>query len=167
MTENWNSELQNTDETAETSVKDKRIYLIRHAESQNNVAKRDSYTVWRRLRQGDISWPSNSEWSSIGSLLTIPMDTDLSPNGLIQVNTLQKHLQAIDFVNTHSIELIVHSHLIRARRTCHTLFADHPLTTIVSTHSISQDNMTKNSIDHVESDKGMFIFAETCLAFTT
>lgn len=101
------------------------IFLIRHAESQNNVAKRDTANVFRRWQRGHWSWPNATEWSSMTSLLAIPMDTDLSPDGIQQAQALQQHLQQLRFVETEGIQLIVHSHLIRARRTCHTVFAAH------------------------------------------
>lgn len=60
------------------------IFLIRHAESQNNVAKRDTANVFRRWRRGEWSWPNATEWASMTSLLAVPMDTDLSTDGLQQ-----------------------------------------------------------------------------------
>lgn len=99
------------------------IFLIRHAESQNNVAKRDTANVFRRWRRGEWSWPNATEWASMTSLLAVPMDTDLSADGVQQAQALQQQLEAARFLENEGIQLIVHSHLIRARRTCHTVFA--------------------------------------------
>eukprot|EP01033_Poteriospumella_lacustris_P010021 gene10021-7163_t len=118
------------------------IFFIRHAESQNNVAKRDAANVFRRWRHGHWSWPNATEWSSMTSLLAIPMDTDLSPDGIQQAQALQQQLQAQRFVESEGIQLIVHSHLIRARRTCHTVFAAHHLVSQLPSPSCPNDTPT-------------------------
>ena len=60
---------------------------------------------------------------SAGRLLTIPMNTDLSNEGEIMVEALRKKLQDMNFLVNQKVELIVHSPLIRARKTCHGLFS--------------------------------------------
>lgn len=102
----------------------RRIYLVRHAESQNNVAKRDAFRAWQRWSRSIWDSPSRQEWHSISTLLAVPMDTDLSPNGEQMTRALKDILQASNFLQDNQIELIVHSPLIRARRTCLNVFEE-------------------------------------------
>jgi broad specificity phosphatase PhoE len=107
----------------ETSLRKprKKLILIRHAESQNNVAKNETRAAWKNMKtlQG---FPSVSQLCSAGSLLTVPMDTDLSPDGEVMVNRLCTVMSESNFIAEHGIELVIHSHLIRAARTCGLLF---------------------------------------------
>lgn len=99
----------------------KKIFLIRHAESQNNAAMKDVNRAWRRLItfQGVPSW---KECSSVNTLLSYAMNTDLSSEGEIMISQLRRLLKNENFVEREKIELFVHSHLIRAKRTCYELF---------------------------------------------
>ncbi len=88
-----------------------------------HVAKRDARTAWRNIRKF-ASLPSRQEWYSTASLLSVPMDTDLSANGERMVAKLQTLLEGSNFLRENNVQLIVHSHLIRARRTCRGLFLE-------------------------------------------
>ena len=67
--------MQATD--ANTPPLSKRLFLIRHAESINNVDKREAAQTWRQLFLN----PSRTGWARIGRLIKVPMDSDLSPAG--------------------------------------------------------------------------------------
>ena len=105
------------------NLKRKRIYLIRHAESINNVAKLDASNAWCNLKRFE-SLPSVTQLQSLFSLCTIPMNSDLSGDGIRMVQSLRNKMIESQFVVEHGIELIVHSHLIRAVKTCQILFED-------------------------------------------
>lgn len=102
----------------------RRIYLVRHAESQNNVAKRDAFRAWQKWSRSIWDSPSRQEWHSISTLFAVPMDTDLSPAGEQMTHALRNILQTSNFLQDNQIELIVHSPLIRARRTCLNVFEE-------------------------------------------
>jgi broad specificity phosphatase PhoE len=101
----------------------KKIILIRHAESINNVAKRETLDALGNLQKCK-SLPTFKQLSSAGSLLTVPMDTDLSQQGIDMVINLQKILTNTDFIRQHQVEIIIHSPLIRAKKTCYGLFSE-------------------------------------------
>ena len=101
----------------------KKVILIRHSESINNVAKRDAYEAWSNVTAFK-SLPSWSQLSSAASLLAVPMNTDLSEDGLRMVSSLKRVMDESNFVSTHGVELVVHSHLTRAARTCSVLFSN-------------------------------------------
>ena len=98
-----------------------KLLLIRHAESVNNVDKAIVGRAWRKFKS---SWsiPTSSELSTVSTLLTIPMDSDLSPDGKKMVLAQRAQLDAINFCVSYKVGLIVHSPLLRARKTCEGLF---------------------------------------------
>jgi broad specificity phosphatase PhoE len=53
------------------------------------------------------------------------MDSDLSPEGELMVNRLAEVLSQQDFLARNGVQLIVHSPLLRARKTCAGLFSSH------------------------------------------
>lgn len=103
------------------SSKQKKIILIRHSESINNVAKRDAYDAWSNMTTLK-SFPTWSQLRSTASLLAVPMNTDLSEDGVRMVSSLRRVMDDCNFVSTHDVELVVHSTLLRAQRTCLALF---------------------------------------------
>ena len=98
----------------------KRLFLVRHAESENNVDKREAK---RSLKELFIA-PKREDWQRIGRLVTVPMNSALSPDGEHMVDIQRAALERDDFVARHQIELIVHSHLLRAKLTAHGLFGN-------------------------------------------
>lgn len=105
----------------------KTIILIRHAESKNNVDK-------IQARQGClnccqcvklINW---QQVLSICSLFTIPMNTDLSLKGEKMVTIQAENIKNMKIIETLDIELVVYSHLIRAKRTCYSIFSSSNIT---------------------------------------
>mmetsp|Transcript_58817 Transcript_58817/g.102942 ORF Transcript_58817/g.102942 Transcript_58817/m.102942 type:complete len:219 (-) Transcript_58817:141-797(-) len=99
----------------------KHIWLVRHAESTNNVSKR---AAAQTLGKGKL--PSTGQWSEILSMLKVNMDTPLSEAGQKQVSAQRALLDNQVFVASNNIELVVHSHLQRACETCMGLFAGSP-----------------------------------------
>lgn len=104
-----------------SSLQPKKIILIRHSESINNVAKRDAYDAWSNITSFK-SFPTWSQVCSTASLLTVPMNTDLSGDGVRMVSNLRLAMDECDFVRTHNVELVVHSNLLRAAKTCRVVF---------------------------------------------
>lgn len=80
------------------------LYLIRHAESQHKVAKRDADAELEHLQRGKVTWPSY--WATIVPLVAVPMDSDLSERGIAQAHRLQQYLgeSALCGTRTHSID---------------------------------------------------------------
>ena len=89
----------------------KRVYLVRHAESEQNVAT-------RKLENGDL-----------GALITVcrlGMDAQLSQAGQEQLEAEGKSMCSSGFADKHGVQLVVHSPLQRARDTAIALFGGHP-----------------------------------------
>jgi broad specificity phosphatase PhoE len=98
----------------------KRLVLVRHAESQNNVDKREAK---RGLKALFIA-PKKEDWQRLRRLASVPMNSALSPEGERMVDVQRDALERDDFLARHQIELIVHSHLLRAKLTAQGLFGN-------------------------------------------
>lgn len=96
----------------------KTVWLVRHAESENNVSKR---TFRSTFGSGRLP-TTRAEWVSVGQLPLVRMDTPLSAHGRRQAEAQRAVLDAADFVARERPELVLHSPLVRARDTCLTLF---------------------------------------------
>ena len=94
------------------------MWLVRHAESENNVSKR---TFRSTFGSGRLP-ATRAEWVSVGQLPLVRMDTPLSAHGRRQAEAQRAVLDAADFVARERPELVLHSPLVRARDTCLTLF---------------------------------------------
>jgi broad specificity phosphatase PhoE len=102
----------------------KTIYLIRHAESVNNVSKRTCKACCPALFCG-CKFPSCADLLSVAGMLTCPMNTPLSEEGRAQVSRQrQKVIECCGFDSSAHAQpqLLVHSPLMRARDTCEGLF---------------------------------------------
>ena len=95
----------------------KSIILIRHAESINNVDKKQTLKAINNIGRFK-SLPTLSQLSSALSLLSIPMNTDLSPEGEQMAVNLRSRMENDNSFILSSPQLIVHSHLLRAQKTC-------------------------------------------------
>eukprot|EP00760_Papus_ankaliazontas_P000673 PhM_4_TR10176/c0_g1_i1/m.4181 len=103
------------------------LILIRHTESTTNRDKRATSAAWNNVKTFS-SLPTASQLGSAVSLLSIPMDGDVSPDGERMI--LEQHKRVHGNVKNgpnllladYPVDLIIHSHLRRARRTCHGLF---------------------------------------------
>jgi broad specificity phosphatase PhoE len=97
----------------------KTLYLIRHAESENNVDKRETralFTIWQV--------PNAKQLAHMASLLKFDMNSELSKDGEMQILMQRKRLEETDFLQSHGIQRILYSELRRATLTCQGLFQD-------------------------------------------
>jgi broad specificity phosphatase PhoE len=99
----------------------KTVYLIRHAESEENRRLGSLKSVFSSL--GRFSLPASKDVGASFELLrvTSQVDSDLSPVGKLQIQSMGQQLGSADFVAKEGIELVVHSPLHRARQTSHGL----------------------------------------------
>ena len=108
--------IASTMSTSEEPV-EKTVYLIRHAESEEN---RRICSLKNSLRTlGRFRLPSRQDVKAIGELLNIPaqIDSNVSEIGKEQISDMKRKLDAADFLVTSNVKLVVHSPLIRARET--------------------------------------------------
>lgn len=95
----------------------KTIYLIRHAESEEN-RRLECFT---RSIKGLVSFqlPSKGDVQSSMQLLNISaqIDSHVSPLGQRQISQLRKRLDSDAFIEKMGIQMVVHSPLLRARQT--------------------------------------------------
>lgn len=101
-----------------TAAQKKKVYLIRHAESEENRKIASLKNVFRTL--SSLSMPSSGEIYDSCSLINIPaqVDSALSPKGELQVKKMGDFLRKSNFLVEHDIQLVVHSPLQRAKDTC-------------------------------------------------
>jgi len=124
---NATSESQSPVELDDNSPK-KTIYLIRHAESEENVKMHGLQEVGTSLLERRLPTSENLTKSAqfIYSGATGDTDSDLSPQGKSQIKELFQLLQMDSEKNMRSVindvELIGHSPLIRAKETCYGAF---------------------------------------------
>ena len=97
----------------------KTIYLIRHAESEENRRLASLTRCFKRLKK--FSLPSTDEVYSSLQLINIPnqIDSNVSEIGQQQITFMEKTLKEANFISKENITLIVHSPLLRAKQTCH------------------------------------------------
>mmetsp|Transcript_25751 Transcript_25751/g.47061 ORF Transcript_25751/g.47061 Transcript_25751/m.47061 type:complete len:207 (+) Transcript_25751:108-728(+) len=100
----------------------KTVFLIRHAESRNNVDKRETARLFRRLCRGIL--PSCAQLRHMLALLKVEMNSSLSSYGQAQVARQHETLSSANFIGTSGVQLIVHSPLVRAKETCSRLFPE-------------------------------------------
>jgi bisphosphoglycerate-dependent phosphoglycerate mutase len=106
------------------AINSKKIILIRHAESQNNVAKNNVRSAWNSIKKLEFSLPTKEQLLSTTSILKVEMNSELSQDGKNMVINLHKKIIKTDFIVNNKVELIVHSNLIRAKNTCNGIFHD-------------------------------------------
>jgi len=104
----------NTDASAPLS---KTVYLIRHAESEENRRLGSLKSMVRGL--GRFALPSRADVGASLELLNVTsqVDSAVSIMGTRQITSMAAALQASNFVTEQSIELVAHSPLERARQT--------------------------------------------------
>lgn len=95
----------------------KTIYLIRHAESEENRRIGSLKNSLRTLSQFRL--PSREDVKAAGELLNIPaqIDSNVSEIGMAQIRDMKEKLEVENFLETSGVKLVVHSPLIRARET--------------------------------------------------
>jgi len=96
----------------------KTIYLIRHAESNEN--RRQESLIRSIKRVANMKLPLKDDVAASVELLDVPaqLDSFVSEKGQKQIDQLAIKLQMDDFVLRKGIKLVAHSPLIRARQTC-------------------------------------------------
>lgn len=122
--------------TTTTTTSTKTVYLIRHAESEENRRLASLSTVARSLMR--FTWPAASDvTASMEFIQDLPnqIDSDVSEFGRQQIahmasvlldqssseqpdQTQQQQQSPFSFLATRNIQLVAHSPLIRARETC-------------------------------------------------
>jgi glucosyl-3-phosphoglycerate phosphatase len=122
----------------------KTVYLIRHAESEENRRLGALRQAWTSLRQ--FSLPARSDLRATAELVNIPsqIDSGLSPMGQEQIQSMAAILQQQNFVQATGIQLVVHSPLLRARETCFGMLQCRAAAT-TTTATNEDDNDTANS----------------------
>jgi broad specificity phosphatase PhoE len=95
----------------------KTLFLIRHAESQENRRMASLGNVAASLSK--FSLPSYDDVASSMEMLHFiaQIDSDVSVTGQRQIEHMQRVLQAANFVETSGIQVVVHSPLLRAKQT--------------------------------------------------
>ena len=92
----------------------KDVFIVRHAESKNNVAKRESKHAIKEMKRG--KGVSGKQLGYMASLVTCPMDTELSEEGEHQITIQRNRVQPERFLRDNAVELVIHSPLKRAQR---------------------------------------------------
>lgn len=96
----------------------KTVYLIRHAESEENRRLGSLKSVGRALRS--FSLPSSSDVSTGMEFFhfAAQVNSNISSVGEQQILEMSQKLQEANFLREQGIELVLHSPLERARQTC-------------------------------------------------
>lgn len=95
----------------------KTIYLIRHAESEENRRIAALSRTFQSLKK--FSFPKTSDMSTSTELLNVSaqVDSNVSEIGANQIAHMGEKLRKEKFVVSSGIDLVVHSPLLRARQT--------------------------------------------------
>lgn len=95
----------------------KTIYLIRHAESDENRRQQALYKSISKVRK--LTLPTKADLAASLELVDVnaQIDSDVSAVGKRQIAQVGDQLRADDFVVKEGIQLVVHSPLRRARQT--------------------------------------------------
>lgn len=96
---------------------EKTIYLIRHAESEENRRIASLKNCGKTLAR--LKLPSRDDLKAVKELMNIPaqIDSNVSEIGNQQISYMRRKLVEANFLETSSVKLVVHSPLIRARET--------------------------------------------------
>ena len=96
----------------------KTVYLIRHAESNENRRRNSLTRCFEQISTGEI--PSSEDLNASFELLNVPaqLNSDVSEIGAQQIRHMGDRLQDYNFLEKKGVQLVVHSPLIRARQTC-------------------------------------------------
>jgi phosphohistidine phosphatase SixA len=99
----------------------KTVYLIRHAESEENRRVGSLKNMFRSVTA--FSLPSSKDVGASLELLHVTgqVDSAVSSIGVRQITSMAAQLNAANFVETAGVTLVAHSPLERARQTSHGL----------------------------------------------
>ena len=131
-----------TEVTSDSKNKNiKTIYLIRHAESEEN--RRIGSLKSAFLGLGRFKLPSKEDVVASMELLNVSaqIDSDVSDVGEAQINQLGKRIAKDDFIRKMGIELVAHSPLKRARQTSHGM-----LQTVTASNTTSSVEVDSSSL---------------------
>jgi len=100
------------------NLKTKTLYLIRHAESNEN--RRQESLIRSLKRVANMKLPLRDDVAASVELLDMigQLDSFVSEKGQKQIDQLASKLQMDDFVRRKGINVVAHSPLVRARQTC-------------------------------------------------
>lgn len=103
--------------TSETPSTTKTVYLIRHAESEENRRIASLGRIFKNL--GKFSLPSSSDIYASTQLLNIPaqVDSSVSEVGVRQIADMGEKLKKGNFLDASDVKLVAHSPLLRAQET--------------------------------------------------
>jgi len=106
-----------TTTSSSSSISVKTIYLIRHAESDENRRIASLGRCFKSL--GKFSLPSKTDIYASTELINVmaQIDSNVSPLGVQQIATMGNKLKEEDFLTKTGIQLVVHSPLLRAKET--------------------------------------------------
>uniref|UniRef100_A0A7S1BF52 Phosphoglycerate mutase-like protein n=1 Tax=Corethron hystrix TaxID=216773 RepID=A0A7S1BF52_9STRA len=100
----------------------KTVYLIRHAESLENVTHAAVKRSFKSLTRFEVPAQEDMD-SSVRHLLDVGpkllVNSPVSERGTHQISQLRKQLDASDFLRRSGVQVVAHSPLTRARQTCH------------------------------------------------
>jgi broad specificity phosphatase PhoE len=101
----------------ESEAATKIVYLIRHAESEENRRLASLSRCFRSL--GKFSLPTSSDITASTELLNVAaqVDSNVSEIGAKQIAQMAEKLKEVDFLLTTGVKLVAHSPLLRARET--------------------------------------------------
>jgi hypothetical protein len=121
MTDISTSTATNGSANGSSSTLPKTVYLIRHAESEENRRVGSLKSVFRSVTA--FSLPSSKDVGASLELLhvTSQVDSAVSGIGVSQISSMAAQLRTANFVETAGVTLVVHSPLERARQTSHGL----------------------------------------------
>ena len=99
------------------SPSSKTVYLIRHAESEENRRIASLSRCFRSLAK--LSLPSSADVTASTELLNVyaQVDSNVSEIGKKQIAEMGDKLKQADFITSTGIQLVAHSPLLRARQT--------------------------------------------------
>jgi broad specificity phosphatase PhoE len=133
--------------TNPTAKRRKSLYLIRHAESEENRRLASLQNVVRCIL--GLSWPETSVVKAALELMDVSgqVDSPVSPRGKLQISDVRSQLRHGNFLESNGVELILHSPLQRAWETCVGLF---PPESIAGGQLLSSTSSTAGSACKME-----------------
>jgi len=116
--ENLNANGDGCGNTSSKTKGIKTVYLIRHAESDENRRRHSLNRCFEQISTGAI--PSTEDLNASFELLNVPaqVNSDVSEIGAKQIEHMGEVLQDCNFLEKKGVQLVVHSPLLRARQTC-------------------------------------------------
>ena len=120
MTTSATSTDATTNGTINTAVKT--IFLVRHAESDENRRLHSLKTVFKDLTR--FALPKSKDIMASCELIRIDLqvNSNVSEFGKQQIASMAQLLNETNFVTKQNVQLLVHSPLLRAKETCRDMF---------------------------------------------